>query len=86
MGNRMKWYEWNTQTEFDIWHDALCLQLGYPLTSINQLTGELDENATKTMFYTVSRQVGGKIIADVEDEYADGLTLTNLRPPKPNLD
>jgi myosin-crossreactive antigen len=74
------WYEWNTQADFDTWHNALCLQLGYPLTGVNQATGLPDEEAAKTSSYTSSKLVGDKIIAMVEIEYADGLTPTDLRP------
>ena len=77
----MKFYEWDTQADFDIWHDALCVELGYPIISINQETGEPDENAAMTTAYTTSRAVDGKVIADVEDQYAEGLSLTDLRPP-----
>jgi len=77
----MNWYEWKSQADFDAWHDALCQQLGYPLVSINQATGEPDESAAMTISYTTSREVEGKVIADVEDQYAEGLTLTALRPP-----
>lgn len=79
----MNWYEWNTQEEFDAWHNALCNQLGYPLISVNQLTGEPDYDAAKTTKYTSPLQVNNKIIATVEDQYASGLTLTQLRPPMP---
>jgi hypothetical protein len=78
----MNWYEWETQEEFDLWHNALCAELGYPLTSINQATGKPDKTATKTTSYTNSYLVDGKIIADVADEYAEGLTLTILRVPQ----
>jgi hypothetical protein len=78
----MKWYEWNTQAEFDTWHNALCAELGYPLVSVNQASGEPDETATKTTAYTTSNKVNNKVIADVEDQYAEGLTLTNLRLPE----
>lgn len=77
----MNWYEWATQQDFDAWHEALCQQLGYPLVSINQATGMPDESAAMTTAYTTSQEVAGKVIADVEDQYADGLTITALRPP-----
>ena len=73
------WYEWNTKTEFDIWHDALCEELGYPLTGINQSTGLPDKNAQQTTDYTTVYEVEGKWIAWVDSEYADGLTATNLK-------
>jgi hypothetical protein len=77
----MRWYEWETQADFDAWHANLCQQLEYPIISMNQATGEPDPDAAMTTAYTTSQAVDGKIIADVEDQYADGLTLTELRPP-----
>lgn len=76
----MNWYEWDSQEDFDVWHDALCIELGYPLTPVNQATGLPDEDAQKTTAYTFSILVGDKIIAQVDDEYADNLTITDLRP------
>jgi hypothetical protein len=84
MGAVMNWYEWNSQEEFDIWHNNLCESLGYPLISVNQLSGEIDNKVQKTVRYTTSREVQGKIIADVEEQYAEGLVLTELRPPVRN--
>lgn len=65
----MNWYEWNTEADFNSWHTALNDQLGYP----NQETG--------TYQYTEARPVENKWIALVDDEYAEGLTISNLRPP-----
>jgi hypothetical protein len=75
------WYEWNTKAEFDIWHNALCKQLNYPLTGFNQTTGLADENAQKTIAYTNVTKIDNKWIAWVDAEYADGLTITELRLP-----
>ena len=80
------WYEFNSQAEFDAWHDPLCLAFGYPLTPINQLTGLPDETAEKTTAYTSAIQVEGKFIAFIEDEFAEKLTPTDLRPAKPMTD
>lgn len=77
----MKFYEWLSIEDFNSWHEALCKKLGYPLISINQLTGEPDLEATPTTAYTTPTELNGKVIADVEDQYADGLTETALRPP-----
>jgi hypothetical protein len=76
----MNWYEWDSQADFDTWHNALCARLGYPLISLNQATGEPDESAAMTTSYTTSQAVEGKVIADVEDQYAKGLTSSALRP------
>jgi len=81
----MNWYKWNTLEDFNIWHDALCLTLGYPETGSNQLTGLLDESAQKTTAYTVALEVEGKWIAQVENKYSSNLIETNLRLKKPEL-
>lgn len=78
----MKWYQWNTQADFDAWHNDLCKELGYPITSVNQATGQLNPDAAMTTAYTTSQIIEGKVIADVEDKYSYGLKLTELRPPR----
>jgi hypothetical protein len=75
------WYEWDTIESFNLWHDAICVKLGYPLDSYNQETGEIDPDAMKTISYTGTWEREGKIIAKVEEEHSFGLNLTNLRPP-----
>lgn len=77
------WYEWDSQTGFDTWHNALCEQLGYPITGVNQATGLPDENAQKTTAYTNATQVNNKWIAWVDNNYSNGLTQTDLRLPNP---
>jgi hypothetical protein len=81
----MSYYEWNTQADFDQWHDALCASLGYPLIGTNQATGLPDPTAQMTTAYTQAIEVEGKWIAPVEAEYANGLVETQLRLPKPDL-
>lgn len=80
------WYEWNTKEEFDIWHNNLCEELGYPLIGFNQATGLPDENAQKTTAYTTAFEIDNKWIAWVDTEYADDLVATNLRLPIRVLD
>jgi hypothetical protein len=77
------WYEFNTLDEFNTWHDALCIELGYPLQSSNQATGKIDPNATMTTAYCEAILVEDKYIAFIEEEYANGLKVTDLRIPKP---
>jgi hypothetical protein len=77
------WYQWDSLASFNLWHDALCVTLGYPLTPINQATGEPDETAQKVTAYTQPIEIEGKIIAVVEDMYCAGLISTELRPPRP---
>ena len=76
----MNWYEWNTRADFDLWHNALCESLGYPLIGMNQATGEPDPSAQMTVAYTQAIEAEGKWIASVEAEHAEG--LTKLRLPK----
>jgi hypothetical protein len=85
MGYLVNWYEWNTRADFDLWHDALCQSLGYPIIGTNQATGEPDPTAQMTVAYTQAIEVEGKWIANVEIEHADGLIETNLRLPKPDF-
>lgn len=77
----MNWYEWNTREDFDLWHNALCESLGYPLVGVNQATGEPDPSAQMTIAYTDAVFVQNKWIASVEAEHAEGLIVTNLRLP-----
>jgi hypothetical protein len=81
----VNWYEWNTRADFNLWHDALCESLGYPLIGTNQATGEPDPMAQMTVAYTEAIEVKGKFIASVEAQYSEGLTVTELRQPKPDL-
>jgi hypothetical protein len=83
MGHLMNWYEWNSLADFDLWHDALCLQLGYPIYGVNEATGQIDETTQPTTIYTNAFCVADKFIAIVGDDYLEGLTVTELRPPKP---
>lgn len=76
------WYEWDTIESFNLWHDAICVELCYPLDSYNQATGEVDPDAMKTIAYTSTWQIEGKIIGRVEDKHSAGLSLTTLRPPR----
>lgn len=61
------WYEFDSLEAFNSWHDAICASLGIP-----------DES---TYAYTTAFEVEGKWIAVVEDQYSDGLDLTELRLP-----
>jgi len=85
MGHLVNWYEWNTREDFDLWHDALCESLGYPIIGSNQATGQPDPSAQMTIAYTQAIEVEGKWIATVEAEHADGLIKTDLRLPKPDF-
>jgi len=82
----MNWYEWNSRADFNTWHEALCLTLGYPQISQNQATGLDDAAAQKTTSYTLAFEVEGKWIAKIDEQYADGLTITQLRRPAPIQD
>lgn len=85
MGYSIMFYEWNTKEDFDAWHSALCTELGYPIIGINAKTGLPDENS-KTTEYTRAIQVEDKWIAEVEENYSEGLTPTVLEPSKATLD
>jgi len=65
-----KFYEWESQEAFDLWHEEIMASKGIP-----------DEI---TFAYTLLQQVGIKVIATVEDEDAQDLIETELRPPLPD--
>lgn len=74
------WYEWNSLEEFNTWHQLIKNQLGYPLASYNQATGELtNEEAVKD--YTSAMLIDDKWIAFVETKHSEGLSQTDKRPP-----
>ena len=75
------WYEWDSIEDFNTWHQAICLELNYPLDSYNQATGELEPNAAKTTEYTKPLIVEDKVIAIVEEKHAENLVITLLRLP-----
>lgn len=78
------WYEWNSLEDFNDWHGSIKKQLGYPLASYNQATGELvDPEAVKE--YTSATEVSGKFIAQVEIQLAGGLVETELRIPEKEI-
>jgi hypothetical protein len=79
------WYEWETLEDFELWHQELCEQLGYPITPVNAETGLPDEHAQKVTDYTAPTIVDNKVIAWVEEAYSTELTQTSLRPPAMNL-
>lgn len=68
------WYEWDSLEGFNAWHTDICLSLGIP----NE----------QTLDYTKPIVIKDKVIAVVHLSEADGLTPTDLRPPKKigNLD
>ena len=67
------WYEWNSEADFNAWHDNLMESLGYPL-----------DTQPPTTAYTTTRLVEGKWIAIVQDAESERLTLTTIRPPLPD--
>jgi hypothetical protein len=77
------WYQWDSLSDFNTWQDSLIAELGLPLISYNQATGEPEPQAAETVTYTIPFEVETKTIAVVENQYAEGLTPTNLRPYSP---
>lgn len=79
------WYEWDSWQDFNVWHDAKVEELNLPQPAFNQATGDLDPKAQKVLRYTDGREINGKIIAIVEEAHAQGLRVTELRPPTPEI-
>jgi hypothetical protein len=68
------WYQWDSKADFDAWHNNLMELLGYPL-----------QTQPPTTAYTTTKLVQGKWIAIVQDAESEGLTLTEIRPPLPDV-
>lgn len=85
MDETKNWYQWNTLQEFESWNHSLSKQLGFPIPSYNQETGELEPESQWTVTYTTPYQVDGYTIAVVENEYSQGLTKTDLRVLGPDI-
>jgi hypothetical protein len=66
------YYEWDTEADFNTWHNNLMATLNYPL-----------DTQPPTTAYTGAKLVEGKWIAPVKNTEAQGLTATELRPPLP---
>jgi hypothetical protein len=58
------YFQWDTKEEFDTWHNALCLELGYP---------EIVDGKIITHSYTQAFKYEGVYIAYVDEQYATGL-------------
>jgi len=74
-----EWYEWSSVEDFDLWHEAIKNELGIPRLSVDRRGNSCDPVITH---YTQAIETEGKAIAMVENELAEGLMLTELRPPK----
>jgi hypothetical protein len=59
------YYQWKNKEDFDTWHNALCLELGYP---------EIVDGKVITHSYTMAFMYDGVWIAYVDAQYAEGLT------------
>lgn len=77
------WYEWDSQDEFNAWHETIKAQLGLPKKSIDQYGQEC---LPMIDAYTNPFQVADKWIARVESAYAENLMLTELRLPEPEVE
>jgi len=77
------WYEWDSLASFNTWHEAIIVELGLPIISVNQATGKPQPNAVETVRYTNPFEVEDKVIAIVEDAQSANLTATTLRPYSP---
>jgi len=71
-----KWYSFDSIESFQTWHEALKIQLGYPLPSIDQ-EGKIMGEPYSTEYTSVIKIADNDYRAVVEDQYAEGLTLSD---------
>ena len=72
------WCEWESLELFNEWHETIKKELNYPITPINQGTGELD-TSFQSSEYTEVFEVEDKFIAMVESQFIENLQTTELR-------
>jgi hypothetical protein len=70
-----KWYAFDSIESFNTWHDNLKSELGYPLPSIDS-EGNIIGEPFSTDYTSVIKVADNDFRAVVEDEYAEGLTLS----------
>ncbi len=58
------YYQWPSKDDFDVWHNDLCNELGYP---------EIVDGKVITHSYTMAFLYNDVWIAYVDDQYADNL-------------
>ena len=71
-----KWYSFDSIESFNSWHEALKTELGYPLPSLDQ-DGNLIGEPYSTDYTAAVKVSDNDYRAVVEDQYSDGLTLTD---------
>jgi hypothetical protein len=78
------WYWWSELNLFDVWHSAVCAELGIPHPNRNFATGEIDLDAQWTTAYTEPIEQDGIVWAVVEPDVAalvlDGLGVLGEGP------
>jgi hypothetical protein len=73
MGCLMRWYKFQSQEDFDVWHEALKKQLGYPLPSYD-INGNLVGEPYTTDYTSVVKIAENDFRTIIDQEYAQGLT------------
>jgi hypothetical protein len=69
----MGWYKFTTEAEFNAWHDALKLDLGYPFPSKDANGNDCEPMNTE---YTSLSFINDEFKAWVDEDKAEGLTPT----------
>lgn len=70
-----KWYSFNNVEDFNLWHEALKVKLGYPLPSIDEYGNILGEPYS-TNYTSVVKVADNDYRAVIKEQYAEGLILS----------
>lgn len=84
----MNWYTWNSQEEFNIWHEIVIHALNLPRVGVNALTGKPEPEKQQTTSYTSVMMVSetdwrAPVEDSVASSYPEGLGLLSEAPPIP---
>jgi hypothetical protein len=83
------WYKWESQGDFDAWHNNVIESLGLPRAGTNLATGEEQLNAQWTTSYTALIQIANDdyralVESDKAITFAVGLGELSEAPPLPD--
>lgn len=77
----MIWVKWNSIEDFNLWHEAIKIELGLPKMSVGK-NGEIDPTAVISTDYVLPIVVAeNDIRAFIGENFAEGLAISSDPTP-----
>lgn len=82
------WYSWQSQTDFDAWHQTVVEALNLPRVGHNAATGQPRPEAQQTTGHTAVTEVASNdwrapVEQPIADQFPTGLGVPCEPPPEP---